>query len=188
VNGSIEQLVVVLTALVTMILLLVVLIRLLPSLRLDTFRQRLFALRDEMFDYAMEGSISFGHPAYRLLRKSMNGFIRYGHNLTFFRMTVIMLQWRLVSGQPATKWADDWNCALKSIPDEKVRDKMQQFHTRSLALVANRLVLGSPFLIALLLFVAAHYGLMNIKEAIKRSFNTFIDPRVLEEEAARAAA
>jgi hypothetical protein len=38
-----------------------------------------------MFDYAADGNISFNDPAYALLRKSMNGFIRYAHTLTFFR-------------------------------------------------------------------------------------------------------
>ncbi len=52
--------------------------------RIDLFRQRLFALRDELFDLARSGAISFDDRAYGLLRSTLNGFIRFGHRLTFF--------------------------------------------------------------------------------------------------------
>ena len=55
----------------------VILFWLWPSVRLDCFRQEMFAIRDELFDYASSGRVSFSHPGYRLLRQSMNGFIRY---------------------------------------------------------------------------------------------------------------
>jgi hypothetical protein len=43
---------------------------------LDRFRQDVFGLRDELWDFAASGQISFDDPAYRLLRQLMNGFIR----------------------------------------------------------------------------------------------------------------
>ena len=55
-----------------------------PTVRLDCFRQQIFEVRDELFDYAASGRIAFSHPAYRLLRQSMNGFIRYGHKVSFY--------------------------------------------------------------------------------------------------------
>lgn len=185
--SSIQQLVTILTSLVSVILLLIVL-RLWASLRLDVFRQEMFALRDLMFDYALEGHIDFSHPAYRLLRKCMNGFIRYAHNLTFYRLTVTMLQWQLVSRRPEIKWAEDWNRALESIADPQVQEKMKEFHSRSAVLVAQRVVLGSPFLVALLITIAIKYGVQSLTGIIVRSLGKFIDPRILEEEAAKAAA
>src|ERR1039457_4111930 len=72
--------------------LVVVVFWLWPCVRLDVFRQKMFAVRDELFDYAESGKIGFNHPAYRLLRQSMNGFIRYGHRLTFFQVNLMMLR------------------------------------------------------------------------------------------------
>lgn len=182
-----SQLALVLTSLVSVIFLLIV-IRLWASLRLDTFRQEMFTLRDEMFDYALNGNIPFSHSAHRLLRKSMNGFIRYAHNLTFYRLAVTMLQWRLVSQIPEIRWAGDWNRALESIRDEEVRVKMREFHDRCHDLVAKRVVLGSPILILLLVCIAVKHGVRSLTAGIAGSLGEFIDPRILEEEAARAAA
>lgn len=61
-----------------------------PSYNTDRFRQSMFALRDRLFDEARGGTISFEHPAYRLLRMTINGFMRYAHrmsglNFLFFR-------------------------------------------------------------------------------------------------------
>ena len=148
----------------------------------------MFALRDEMFDYALAGNIRFDDPAYRLLRKSMNGFIRYAHNLTFYRIAIELSCWRLIAGRPETKWSDSWDKALATIADERVKADMLRFHERTMGLVAERVVLGSPFLIALLVVVFFQYGIQSLTENLARSLTRFVDPKILEEEAARAAA
>ena len=52
--------------------------------RVDAFRQELFELRDQLFDFADSGEISFNHPAYGLLRSTINGFIRFGHRCSLW--------------------------------------------------------------------------------------------------------
>ncbi|HOP78677.1 MAG TPA: hypothetical protein PLD05_14400 [Thermogutta sp.] len=47
--------------------------------RLDLFRQRLFEIRDELFDKAADGVIDFKSPLYRKTRDIINGYIRFGH-------------------------------------------------------------------------------------------------------------
>lgn len=49
--------------------------------RIDSVRQRLFAIRDDLFDYAASGKIDFNAPAYRQLREILNVRIRYAHKL-----------------------------------------------------------------------------------------------------------
>ena len=171
-----------------MAVLSVVILKLWPCVRLDNFRQSMFALRDEMFDFAANGNISFNDPAYLLLRKSMNGFIRYAHNLTFFRMNLTIIYWNVFSKVPETKWSESWNAALAKISDENVRRQMRIFQERSIYLVSERLFLGSPILIGLLTCYAIQYGVFNLTEAVGRALAKFIDPKVLEEEAARVAA
>ncbi len=82
-------------------------------LRLDCFRKNMFAVRDELFDYAAAGNISFDDPAYVLLRRQINGMIRYGHQLTVFRVLMSWLM-RSVSGENQKfQWHDSWEQALR---------------------------------------------------------------------------
>ena len=48
---------------------------------IDLYRQKMFILRDQLFDEALEGLISFDHPAYGTLRNTMNGYIRFAHRI-----------------------------------------------------------------------------------------------------------
>ena len=71
--------------------------------RLDHYRQDLFAIRDELFDEARAGHISFESPAYRATRVLMNGLLRFGHELSLlnFFLTRVMVgkQHLAASGQ-----------------------------------------------------------------------------------------
>jgi hypothetical protein len=167
-----------------------------PCVRLDVFRQEMFAVRDELFDYAASGKIEFNHPAYRLLRQSMNGFIRYGHRLTFFQVNLMVLYWKFGASQPPMDWTEKWNLAIAAVNDERAKEALVKFHERSIMLVSERIILGSPILL-LVLIVWLLIGLFNLgwtsaKAAFDHSITEttarLIDVRQLEEEAARSAA
>jgi hypothetical protein len=166
-----------------------------PGLRLDLFRQNMFSVRDELFDYAAAGNIPFSHPAYRLLRRSANGFIRYAHRLTFFRILMTVAMWKVLGHHPEPKWTKDWTKSLESL-DEKTRADLLLFHEQILTLVLKRLVFGSPLLIMMLSGVIVtticNAGIKSVRSAVKSSAKnavaTLIDPELLEEEAAKAAA
>lgn len=177
-------------------LLLVVLFKLWPSFRLDLFRQKMFVVRDELFDYALAENIDFSHPAYGLLRRSMNAYIRYGHQLTFFRLCLTLLEWKFSTEKPGTQWFDNWNTAVNSISDRRVQTELRRFHSRALALVLKRILLGSPVLmlavLAMTLYLIVRKGLHNVRHLVKMAAKTvlssLIDPRLIEEEAIRCAA
>ena len=114
---------------------------LIPSYRLDLFRQEVFSVRDELFDYAKSGNIDFSHPAYRLLRQSFNGFIRYAHRLTFYRVVLTMLIWKIMGREPELIWTKRWTDAVASL-DEKTRADLMRFHERLTFLIVRRLVYG----------------------------------------------
>jgi len=114
--------------------------------RLDDFRQRMFAVRDELFDFAADGNISFNHPAYTLLREQMNGFIRYGHDLTVFRLLMTALMAKITGRVAEKSWFREWKTAVDSIADRAVREKLEFFHDEGMTLVVKRLVIGSPVL------------------------------------------
>ena len=176
-------------------LLIFVILKLWPELRLDSFRQEMFALRDELFDFADAGNIGFSHPSYKLLRRSMNGFIRFGHHLTFFRLCMTLLRWRFGLERPNLGWTRSLSQSLKTIPDETVRTKLEAFHSRAFVLVFRRLVMGSPILIgvvlAVTLSITLHLGWRNFSQACldatTRVVGWFVDPRMIEEEAMRVS-
>src|SRR5260370_14413210 len=101
---SYTQFAAVLQSLLCLAFLMPLLLKLWAGARLDSFRQEMFIIRDELFDYAASGRISFNDPAYRLLRQLMNGFIRYGHQLTFFRLSMGVAQTKTMAQQPNLNW------------------------------------------------------------------------------------
>jgi len=180
---------------ICLFLLVVVLLKFWAEARLDSFRQQMFALRDELFDFAADGNIGFDEPAYRLLRQSMNGNIRYAHQLTFFRACMTMAEVALTIHSPRSDWSGDWKRALEKLSDKQTREKMEAFHGRSMQLVIERLVLGSPLLLALVLLtvplIALRVGWLNVKTMLSRASLVavphLVDTRMIENEAAAAA-
>jgi hypothetical protein len=168
---------------------------LIPNYRVDSFRQQVFAVRDDLFDYARSGKIDFGHPAYRLLRQSANGFLRYAHRLTFYRVVVTSVIWKTVGHTPELVWTKRWTDALASL-DEQTRSDLLRFHDRLTTLIIKRLIFGSPFLIVLLLLsvimLLCKAGITSLHDALKESARgavaSVVDTRLLEEDAAKTAA
>ncbi|MGE5052907.1 MAG: hypothetical protein ACM3WP_01980 [Acidobacteriota bacterium] len=91
--------------------------------RVDTYRQRLFAMRDDLFDYAASGAIRFDDPAYTTLRDLTNGLIRFGHRLTFTRVWAVALLGNLPQTNRMEHWVVDVN---KRSP--QVREKLLKAH------------------------------------------------------------
>lgn len=167
-----------------------VIFKLLPTYRIDSFRQRLFCVRDEMFDFAADGNIAFDDPAYMLLRRQMNGLIRNGHQLTLFR-SLMTIAIQRISGTQTTSWNQAWEASLENLQSEDVRAKMKKFHERGMMITASYLILGSPalwvvFLIAALCIFAqgATMGIKQlIKAASKKVLSGPLDQRFIEEAA-----
>ena len=147
---NIDSLTAVLESAVSVAIILVVLLKFLPNLRVDEFRQSMFSVRDELFDVAASGAIDFSHPAYLLLRQSMNGFIRYGHQLTVFRLACNMIRWKQLHHERVFSWAMRWDEALKTIENDSAKQTLIELHDRSLALVTKRLITGSMILLSAL--------------------------------------
>lgn len=59
--------------------------------RKDLLQNRLFAVRQDLFDLARSGVIAFDHPAYGLLRTTINGFIRFGGRMNLLGLVVLIL-------------------------------------------------------------------------------------------------
>ncbi len=166
-----------------------VLFKILPMLRLDCFRQNMFSVRDEMFDYAASGNISFDDPAYILLRRQMNAMIRFGHRLTLYQGLVTWMMSK-VGGYPESTWNDSWTKALHNIKNDQVRAQMEAFHGRSMNAAAKHLILGSPLLWIALGIAAAIIALtgaaLGVRQLLTAAAKTIlsgpIDQRFIEED------
>lgn len=58
--------------------------------RVERHRQKLFEIRDALFDYAAAGNIAFTHPAYAMVRSTINGFIRHAHRISVVQMIAFL--------------------------------------------------------------------------------------------------
>lgn len=164
----------------------------LPNYRVDAFRQKMFCLRDELFDYAAEGNIRFDDPAYVLLRRQMNGFIRYGHQLTVFRLLMTKLMNMTSGDSNPTQWNDAWTGALANLENDEVRERLQAFHEITTIIVIKHLIIGSPLLwlamslvgLALLFHGAARGTHQLLRVAASKVMVGPLDRRLIEEAAA----
>lgn len=56
--------------------------------RVDLLREQLFIIRNDLFDHAARGEISFSAEAYKVARLALNGMIRFAHVINLTRIVV----------------------------------------------------------------------------------------------------
>lgn len=122
---------------------LLMLLRLYRDYSVDRFRQDLFALRDEMFDFAAAGGVEFGHPAYGMLRLTMNGFVRWADGLHLLQIVLLLLvspreDWRRDDGFQST-----WRRSLLEL-DSETQARMNEYRDRMHRIVAQYVLFRSP--------------------------------------------
>src|SRR5882724_7439343 len=117
---TLTELTIAIQSLLSLIVLVITVFWLWPDQRMDLFRQQMFAIRDELFDFAAEGNVRFDEPAYILLRQLMNGFIRYAHNLTPYRTLMAFVRWKVTSNKPVETWTNAWDQAIRNVSDQTI--------------------------------------------------------------------
>jgi hypothetical protein len=120
--------------------------------RTDLFREEMFILRDQLFDEAARGLIYFDHPAYGMLRSTMNGFIRFAHRpmaLTAMFSAAAIKEYEKVS---KTSFEKRLNQELENLPEE-ARQRLLHYKQRMDRLAAVHLLFGTPESIILHLFL-----------------------------------
>lgn len=128
---------------------LLLLLRLYRDYSADRFREEMFALRDEMFDFAAAGGISFRHPAYGRLRLTMNGFARWAARLRLVEVVLFRALSRRDRGETADFDAD-WKTALDGL-DAASRRRLTDFRDRMHRVLLAHLLLRSPLVVASLI-------------------------------------
>src|SRR5947209_7747433 len=109
--------------------------------RIDKFRQNIFGIRDNLFDYAAAGNITFSHPAYLTLRNMMNGYIRFSHRISCFRLSGHWFSMSL-SKYPVPEFSKTWAEATANLPETK-KTELEMFLLRASAHLFHFVFLSS---------------------------------------------
>lgn len=128
--------------------------------RIDVFRQKIFALRDELFDLARNGVIGFDDPAYGALRTTLNGLIRFADRIGIIEVSLTSVAMEREEGGTFEAFDDVLARLTTSLSDDQVRavDRiMQRMHW----LIVRHLILGSPTLMATMVPVLCGLILRN---------------------------
>lgn len=139
-------------------------------------RQKMFKIRDELFDYAADGNISFDNENYIRVRSSINGFIRFAHTMTWVNLAI--------GKRVLPRNEDDKGLSKMLVTDEslskEVRDRLNQSILSCLISMILLTFLRSPFLMLLLsvmfpvLLFLQVWNSHNYPEKVKKFFGGFL--------------
>lgn len=93
--------------------------------RVDIVRQKLFALRSDLFDLAADGALPFDHPAYTQLRLLINGLIRFAHRATFLNLILAAKQSEKIPSDVLIAWQK----SVQKLPEES-RNQLMAVHEK----------------------------------------------------------
>jgi hypothetical protein len=108
------------------------------NLIVDIFRQRLFVIRDEIFDLAKDGKLDFADTRYRTIRSSIELDIRFLHSTTLPR--VLLAGLFMNSGNTPSSVS----VAISSIEDPELRQTLQNYRRDASLYVLGSAGLRSP--------------------------------------------
>jgi hypothetical protein len=120
--------------------------------RTDKYRDQLFALRNDLFDYAARGGVDFAEPAYGILRNTMNGLIRYGDRLSFFKYLLGVVAQSANPNPIYEGMFRRWLLAVNRL-DSDQQQKLAAINLQLNYIVVSNMVAGSP---VLWLYVQVH--------------------------------
>lgn len=112
----------------------------------EIFRQKMFDLRDRLFDDAMDGKIGFNHPAYRLLRNTMNGFLRHGHRVTLFELLLVgvLIPTPVYKAAGRVSFSEAWTAATKNAKKDE-KEMLESYRQNMNDLIVTQALLSTPF-------------------------------------------
>lgn len=159
--------------------------------RLNAFRQEMFALRAKLFDYAADGNIDFDDPAYGKLRTTMNGFIRFGHKLSFWQFLFFGLALEKDEKEFMNEAKTKWDAPFHALPDSQKNELKEYFEKMNFLVVKHVVILSPECMILvfppLLSFVFYKVFSAKLKSFCKSIINSNVGLKVLEmDEAAYA--
>ncbi len=133
-------------SLVSLLFFVVLVFWLYRDYRTDTFRQKLFSLRDELFDEAVSGKIAFDDPAYGMLRSTMNGFIRFAHRINLPQTVFLLVAFKYNRSQLGTQFHRRLEENIRRMPKDQ-QDMIMSYYVRMNFHMIEHLLLSSPIIL-----------------------------------------
>ncbi len=136
--------------------------------RLDLLRERLFAIRDELFEMGVSGELPFNSRAYTILRGTINGTIQCGHR---FNICEILAFGAIVNTADGDRFADqyraEWEEACNDLPKE-TRDKLNEFRTRMHMQLFEQVLFTSAILMFTTISIVLFFAFVALKRITSR--------------------
>lgn len=127
--------------------------------RVDLFRDRMFALRSELFDLAASGAVSFDDPAYAAMRTMINGYIRFAHRISL--LVIILISRKKGAKESAAQTSTRLMTLLSKHPPE-VRQRLEAILGRMHFFVIDQIILTSTSMWLFLIPVATFMGIKGL--------------------------
>ncbi len=110
---------------------------------IDSFREELFSVRDELFNLAASGEISFENSSYIELRYLINGMLRFGHRISL--TTLVTASYGANREALESTAFYKWKRSLDKLPED-IKHRLNKLHDRMFMAYMKHLVGGSLFL------------------------------------------
>lgn len=135
----------------------------------DQTRQRLFVLRDRLFDRALEGKVPLDSEAYALTRRIINANIRFTHDLSLLRLVVLLYQFRTnrLLRAAVTHLEQQINAAVSGLDETGqliIRETFRQLHEQLIL----HIVKTSMFMLATIVLASLVLAPMIILPLVRR--------------------
>ena len=159
-------------SLLAIAILWVYLVKVIPSLVIEHFRNEIFDLRARLFDDAVARKVPFNHPGYGLTRSILNGHIRFAHRLSLFRLSVFKAVYEDTDLHTMKhRWAE-----VEKVSTPEQLALLRGYQEELTKLVVSRLVFGSwllvLFVVPVIMVVLARNILIGWMSKYSESLNT----------------
>lgn len=145
--------------------------------RIDLTRQRLFSIRDELLDTAMDGKLDINSTAYCLCRKTINGMIRYCHKLSFWHVLIVFIGFRKQMKEINHNYNKIIQKAHKDLSDEQ-RQLLNAIYSSMSEFILSRIICSSLPLMVLSRIILVVIRVFNLVRNARALFNTWFFPHI----------
>lgn len=125
-----------------------------PSI-LDHYRDQLFDLREEVRSYYMSMNISFDEKTYISLRNLLNSHLRFTEKMSLTKISYFSS--KIDKSDELKNHIKNEINAKFATEDEHLSNFIKITRTKSIKILINYMILSSPLLLSLLIFISCLY-------------------------------
>lgn len=152
--------------------------------RTDLLRQRLFNIRDNLFKEASEGVIGFDDEAYKLTRTTLNGMIRFAHEMSLTRLLIMTITQRyILKDEGILDYRRALKRALEGLSNDAKKSVLKVhggMHICVALHVIHTSIIFAPLCIPIIWVLRALKRTQEVKNKIRKSkiYRHFLAPRL----------